>query len=380
MMPLAEKTRGLTPVHLLTGFLGSGKTTLLQRMLTDPALSDAAVLINEFGEVGLDHELLGRIDDAVVLMRSGCLCCTVRGEIADSLLDLHSRRERGEIPWFDQVVIETTGLADPFPVLSTIRAHPVLRSHFAIGRVVTTVDAVNAFGQLDRRDEAVRQIGAADVIVLTKTDLPAASDVPALRGRLARLNPLATVVDGAEAAIAALVATVSGRWLGDDLDAASPDAGDDGDHHHQYHHDHHRHAHGSGHDHIPQGDDAPLGVTTFSIVTEDPMDWTAFGIWMTMLLNRHGDHIFRVKGILNLAGEDRPVAVHGVQRLVHPPVHLDAWPTADRSSRLVFILEGLNPDRIAESLAVFNRLSNPRAAVGGDASAPAPETRVARPA
>lgn len=170
-----------TAVHLLTGFLGSGKTTLLQRMLTDPSMADAAVLINEFGEVGLDHELLGRIDDAVVLMRSGCLCCTVRGEIADSLLDLHSKRERGEIPWFDRVVIESTGLADPFPVLSTIRSHPVLQSHFTIGRVITTVDAVNAAAQIDRRDEAVRQIGAADAIVLTKTDVAEPQAVTAVR-------------------------------------------------------------------------------------------------------------------------------------------------------------------------------------------------------
>lgn len=345
-MTSAPKAAGRrTAVHLLTGFLGSGKTTLLQRMLTDPSMADAAILINEFGEVGLDHELLGRIDDTVVLMRSGCLCCTVRGEIADSLLDLHSRRERGEIPWFDRIVIESTGLADPFPVLSTIRSHPVIQSHFTVGRVITTVDAVNAGAQIERRDEAVRQIGAADVIVLTKTDLAAPEVVRALRDRLAHMTPVASVVDGATNAIPALLLEETGRWL--DLEAAPNQNEAAQNHDHRADHRHHHHGHGD------------LGLTSFSVVTDDPLDWTAFGIWLTMLLNRHGDRIFRVKGILNLDGEERPVAIHGVQRLVHPPVHLAAWPTDDRSSRLVFILEGLDPDRIKESLMVFNRLSNP---------------------
>ena len=175
----------MTPVVLLTGFLGSGKTTLLQRLLTDASMAGAAVLINEFGEVGLDHHLLDRIDDNVVLLKSGCICCTVRGEVADALSKLNTMRASGDIA-FDRVVIETTGLADPYPVLQTLTAHPVLRSHFVNGGVLTTVDAVNASLQVEHRAEAVRQITAADRIVLTKTDLATPEQISDIRARLLR--------------------------------------------------------------------------------------------------------------------------------------------------------------------------------------------------
>lgn len=327
---------GATPINLLTGFLGSGKTTLLQRLLTDPAMASAAVLINEFGEVGLDHHLLDRIDDNVVLMKSGCICCTVRGEIADALLGLHSQRARGEIPWFDRVVIETTGLADPFPALSTIQSHPVLRSHFSIANVVTTVDAVNGQKQLADRLEAVRQVGAADVVVITKTDLADEARTADLRAALARLNPTARQVVAADAAsgdfIASSATLRTEPWEGH--------AAHDHGHHHHHHHD-----------------TADAKIRSFAITVDGPVDWTAFGVWLTMLLNRHGDRIFRVKGILNVAGEDRPVAVHGVQRLVHAPVHMSGWPDANRQSRIVFIVDDLDPARIEASFHVFNRLS-----------------------
>ncbi|WP_024587812.1 GTP-binding protein [Aliihoeflea sp. 2WW] len=325
-----------TPINLLTGFLGSGKTTLLQRLLTDPAMASAAVLINEFGEVGLDHHLLDRIDDNVVLMKSGCICCTVRGEIADALLGLHSQRARGEIPWFDRVVIETTGLADPFPALSTIQSHPVLRSHFSIANVVTTVDAVNGQKQLADRLEAVRQIGAADVVVITKTDLADEARTADLRAALARLNPTARQVIATDAASGDFIASSTAlRTEGWEDHVAH-----DHDHHHHHHHD-----------------TADAKIRSFAITVDGPVDWTAFGVWLTMLLNRHGDRIFRVKGILNVAGEDRPVAVHGVQRLVHAPVHMSGWPDASRQSRIVFIVDDLDPARIEASFHVFNRLS-----------------------
>src|SRR5258708_4632444 len=172
-----------TPVNLITGFLGSGKTTLLQRLLADPALADTAVLINEFGDVGLDHHLLERIDDTMVLLRSGCLCCTIRGELASAIKDLHSRRERGVVPAFRRVVVESTGLADPFPILSTVQADPVLRHHFRLGNVITTIDAVNGLG----RPESIKQVAVADRLVLTKTDL--APDVGELLAEIRRLNP-----------------------------------------------------------------------------------------------------------------------------------------------------------------------------------------------
>src|SRR5215469_17273742 len=173
----AEGSPDFTPVTLITGCLGSGKTTLLQRLLRDPALSDTAVLINEFGEVGLDHHLLERIDDTMVLLQSGCLCCTIRGELSVAIKQLHSRRTRGEVPPFRRLVIESTGLADPFPILSTVQADPVLRHHFCLGNVITTVDGVNGKRQLDTQPESVKQVAVADRLVLTKTDLAAADTV-----------------------------------------------------------------------------------------------------------------------------------------------------------------------------------------------------------
>lgn len=249
-MATEPRAANLTPVNLLTGFLGSGKTTLLQRLLSDPAMANAAVLINEFGEVGLDHHLLDRIDDNVVLLKSGCLCCTVRGEVADALQKLDSQRNRGEIPWFERVVIETTGLADPFPVLSTIQSHPVLRSHFSIANVVVTVDAVNGANQLAERLEAVRQVGAADVVVITKTDMEEAVDTDVLHAALSRLNPAARRIIAQEAGIDDFLVDASTErseeWLRDALAVASRfDTQQAHHHHHEENGEGHHHAHSS---------------------------------------------------------------------------------------------------------------------------------------
>jgi G3E family GTPase len=328
----------VTPVTLLTGFLGSGKTTLLQRLLTDPDMARAAVLINEFGQVGLDHDLLDRIDDNVILMKSGCICCTVRGEVADALMNLHGMRDRGEVD-FDRVVIETTGLADPYPVLQTLRAHPVRRSHFSAGGVLTTVDSINANNQIAHRAEAVRQIAAADRIILTKTDLAAAADVDALRSALRRVNPTAMVV----ISDAPTVQIVGDLKAG--VTAELPETISNHDHRGHHHH----HAHSLNED---------LGVVTFSLTVDQSVDWTKFGIWLTLLLHRYGDHIFRVKGILAIEGEANPVAIHGVQHLVHAPVHMTHWPKGPRQSRLVFILEDLDPDLIRKSFSAFMGLTD----------------------
>lgn len=343
-----------TPVVLLTGFLGSGKTTLLQRLLGDPSMGGAAVLINEFGEVGLDHHLLDRIDDNVVLLKSGCVCCTVRGEVADALENLNSLRARDEIA-FDRVVIETTGLADPYPVLQTLTAHPVLRSHFANGGVLTTVDAVNATQQVAHRAEAVRQIAAADRIVLTKTDLADPEDEAALRARLGRINPAARIATTADNVASILgdfgptTFALSAATETQDTVACGPGCTDQD-------HAHHAHAH---HHHTPFDD--TLGVTSFSLVIDQAIDWTMFGTWLTLLLHKHGGKIFRVKGILTLEGEDRPIAVHGVQHLVHAPTHMSHWPAGARQSRLVFIMEGLSPELVRRSFTAFTGISAVRA-------------------
>jgi G3E family GTPase len=342
---VAEAIPTFTPVSLITGFLGSGKTTLLRRLLESPRLADTAVLINEFGEVGLDHQLLERVDEDMVLLQSGCLCCTIRGDLAEALRGLHSKRDRGIVPAFRRVAIESTGLADPFPVLSTIQADPVLRHHFRVGNVIATVDAVNGAAQLARHPESLRQAAIADRLVVTKTDIARPKATIDLLAQLARLNPAAPVVRGAEDEIdpddlllntAFDLARKSGdarRWLAE-AEATSASAGHDG----------------HGHDVNRHGD----AIRAFCLRFERPLDWTAFGLWLTMLLNRHGDKVLRVKGILNVAGETAPVAIHGVQHLVHPPVHMRAWPDRDRRSRIVFIVDGLAPRDIERSLAAFD--------------------------
>lgn len=321
-----------TPVILLTGFLGSGKTSLLARALRDPAMADTAVLINEFGEIGLDHHLIERVDETMVLLRSGCLCCTIRGELATALRDLLSKRARGLVPPFRRLVIETTGLADPTPALSTLRADPVLRHHVRIGAVVTTVDAVNGLAQLRQQPESVKQVAVADRLVLTKTDLCAPDGVRDVVAAVRALNPDAPLVDLADAGAdpAALLGEAPTPSAGSAFlclpAEPSPDADAD----------------------RPHGD-----VASFVVTVDKPLDWTLFGLWLTMLLNRHGERILRVKGLLNVAGADTPVAIHGVQQLVHVPAHLAAWPDDDRRSRIVFILRGLAPAAIRRSLHAF---------------------------
>jgi len=325
---MVEDIPAFTRVTLLTGFLGSGKTTLLRRLLADPALKDTAVIINELGEVGIDHLLVERLDDQMVLLSSGCVCCTVRGELATTMRDLHSRRERGLVPPFRRLVIESTGLADPFPVLSTLKADPVLRHHFRAAGVVTTVDAVNGFGQLDRYIESVRQVAVADAIVLTKTDIAEEAVTARLAARLDAINPSAPRLSAADAPLDAdaLLQAGGSGWFKAIAEPSMAMA-------------------------------AHAGVRAFSIIVDAPLDWTAFGVWLTMLLNRHGARILRVKGILALEGEELPVAVHGVQHLVHAPTHLSRWPSEDHRSRLVFIVEGIEPDLVRRSFSIFNRLN-----------------------
>jgi G3E family GTPase len=326
-----------TTVNLLTGFLGSGKTTLLKQMLQDPALSDTAVLINEFGDVGLDYQLVERIDENMVLLQSGCLCCTVRGELADALKDLHSRRERGLIPPFSRVMIESTGLADPFPVLSTIKADPVLRHHFRPGNVITTVDAVNGASQLDIYVESNRQAAIADRLVITKTDLADSRHRRDLFERLRRINPDADIVEAPDDRLSAAdlldtdaaphgvrVQSATGFYCEDSREL--------------------RTAEGRAHS---------AEFKSFVVTIDNPIDWTAFGIWLTMVINRHGDRLLRVKGILNIAGEERPVAIHAVQHLVHTPVHMERWIAEDHRSHIVFIVDGLDPTLLKRSFEAF---------------------------
>lgn len=337
------------PVNLLTGFLGSGKTTLLQRLLAAPGMADTAVLINEFGEVGLDHLLLEHLDEETVILQSGCICCTIRDDLSRAIRELLDKAEKGVVPRFDRLVIETTGLADPTPVVSTLMADPVLRHHVRLGNVVTTVDALNAERHLSENPESVKQVAVADRLVLTKTDLCDAATVERARAALKPLNPAAPVIETAcEEIDPALLlandltdpkskAAEVQRWLSDEALAAHEHPADNGQ-------DLNRH---------------DRGIQAFALTFDKPLDWTAFGFWLTMLLHAHGDRVLRVKGILKVPDMKTPVVIHGVQQVVHPPIHLKRWPDKDRRSRLVFIVRDLDRAVIERSLAVFNRLARP---------------------
>jgi len=304
-----------TPVALVTGFLGSGKTTLISQLLGHPAMGETAVIVNELGEVAIDHHLLRRVDERTVLMKSGCLCCTLRGDLADELRDLLSRRERGEIPKFKRVVVETTGLADPTPIVYTLLSEPVVRHHYELEAIVATVDAVNGL----RLPESVKQAAVADILVVTKTDLAGSR---LLEERLARLNPAAEILEAQHGNVE------PGRLFGRpqrDLREL--------------------HFEEASHDHD--------GVRAHALFLDEELDWTAFGIWLTMLLQRRGEDVLRVKGLLNVGGPG-PLVLNGVQHVIHPPVHLDEWPDDDHRSRIVFIGRGVTGEELTASLAAFN--------------------------
>jgi G3E family GTPase len=328
--------------NILTGFLGAGKTSLLKRLLTKPDLADTAVLINEFGEVGIDHLLIQEVvDEDVVLLQSGCVCCTIRGDLKDALLRLDARRRRGEVPAFSRLVIETTGLADPAPIVATFSADPMLRHHYRLGNIVTVVDAEEGTAHLADYEEARRQAAVADRLVVSKTDIASPEKTARLAAALARINPAAAIVESGEDDEAASELLTSDlhdlasrseevqRWL-----AAERLAEED---HHHHHVDRSRH-----------GDIRALVITE-----ERPLDWAAFGLWLSMLLNRHGKEILRVKGLLRITGRDAPVVVQGVQHTIHKPVHLDHWPDGDARSRLVLIVRHLEPAAIERSFRAF---------------------------
>jgi G3E family GTPase len=362
------------PVTVLTGFLGSGKTTLLNALMRRPELARTAVLINEFGEVGLDHLMVEKVDGDIVLLSSGCLCCTVRGELVDSLRRLAARAEAGEIA-FDRVVIETTGLADPAPILHTLMADPDIVARYRLDGIVTTVDAVTGAATLDAQAESVKQAAVADRIVITKSDLAGAEALAGLSRRLAALNP------GARRIVAAMGAVEPEEILNAGLFdparkipdvAAWLNAEAYGGHHHHHHghgHDHHHH-HGAGTGQDPHDVNRhDARIASFCLTFDAPLHWSAVATWLEMLIVTRGESLLRIKGILDVAGQDRPVAIHGVQHLLHPPAHLPAWPkradgSDDRRSRIVFIVRDLPRAVIEEGLVAFQKAAAKEAEIG----------------
>ena len=334
------------PLTILTGFLGAGTTTLLNRLLQDPALADTVVIINEFGEIGLDHLLVETVDEGLVLLSAGCLCCTVRGDLIATLEDLLRRRDNGRIPPFKRVVIETTGLADPAPILHAVLYHPYLSLRYALEGVVTVVDAVNGAGTLAAHEEARKQAAIADRLVLTKTDL--ATDVPVLEERLRALNPGAPILRALHGRIAAGELVGSGLFdlegkIADVAGWLRAEAVEDAERR-AHAHQHAGHHHGHGHHHaahdVNRHDER---IRAFCLTSDEPIRQGALDMFLDLLRSAQGAKLLRVKGLVALAEDpEHPVVIHGVQHVVHVPAILDRWPDEDRRTRLVFIVNDLD--------------------------------------
>lgn len=329
------------PVTLITGYLGSGKTTLLNHLLGQPALARSAVIINEFGAVAIDHLLVSVPAENMVLLDTGCLCCTVRGDLVDTLTDLYAKAKQGVIPPHTSVIIETTGLADPVPVLQTIVMDDVLRRVYRLQDVVTVVDAVHGAAQLENQDESLKQAAVADALLISKVDLASREAVSALRKRLEQLNPAAEIhdithgmIDAAALLRGQLNETAGtdrvGRWLREEPHAhATAD-------------DAHRHA----------------GIRAFSLYREKPIRHAGLALWLDMLAGLRGVNLLRVKGLLNVEGE--PCVVHAVQSVVHEPLMLQTWPTDDRRSRLVVIARDMTREEIEKTFTAFDYAPQPQ--------------------
>jgi len=340
------KSEAPIPVTVLTGFLGSGKTTLLSKLVRKPGMSDTAVIINEFGEVGLDHLLVAKGEENVVLLESGCICCTISNSLGETLGDLFFRRARGEIPRFKRVAIETTGLADPAPVMHTLMADYLVTAHFVLDGVVTVVDGVLGAGQLDAHEEAVKQAAIADRIVIAKSDIAERAQLEALEARLAALNPSAPIleavhgeIDPAEILGVGLFdpATKSldvQRWLREEALA---------------------HA-GSGRDHEGHAHDGGRHggrIRSFCIYLSGPASWEGYAAWLEAIRALRGPDLLRVKGLIEIGGDGHPYVIQGVQHVFTPPLRLAAWPSADRRSRLVFITRDLDRAEIERTLRLL---------------------------
>lgn len=338
------------PVTILTGFLGAGKTTLLNHLLRQPEMADAAVLINEFGSVAVDHHLVAKLDEDVIMLDSGCICCTVRDDLTRSLTDLFMRCMRRELKPIKRVVIETTGLADPAPVIYTLMDDFFVSERYRMDGVVTVVDATHAEGQLAQHAEAVKQVAMADRLLLTKCDLASEEQRQTIKPLLARINPAASVVEvrNGEVALAAITGCglyepegkspdVAG-WLAEEKVRAER-----------------RKA--SGHHHHHDADRHDAHVYSFSLTFDEPLQWGSFVEAIDMLLRTTGERILRVKGLLNVVGDYKPRVIQCVQHVNYPYTRLDDWPQEapynDRKSRLVFIVRDLERSLVDTAFSMF---------------------------
>lgn len=335
------------PVAIVTGFLGSGKTTILNRLLKTPRLAGTLVIVNEFGEVGLDHLLIEAPEDEVFLLKDGCLCCAVLGDLVTTLTRLIDRRDAGEIAPFERIVIETSGMADPTPLLQTVVTDAFLSERLRLSTVLTVVDAVNGCNCVEKHFESVKQVVAADRILVSKTDIATADSIHAVSNALKRLNPGAEIVVGAPEGddVASLVAAPDAvaetkSWM-----KVSHAAHHDG---HGHDHDHgHGHGHHHGHSHADSHGDAGSQVFTVSVTHDAPVAPDGLRLWMNALSRFKGPKLLRIKGLVNVNGA--PYAVNAVQRVFHEPVLLDRWPSDDTRTRIVFIAVDLDQEDLAKT-------------------------------
>ncbi len=362
------------PITVLTGFLGSGKTTLLKRLLDDPAMAGTAVIINEFGEVGIDDALVEKIDDDAILLPSGCVCCAVRGDLVQALERMHTKSLWGDIPPMQRVVLETSGLADPTPIVHTLMTEESLYRIYQLDAVVTTVDAQLGLHQIETHFEPAKQIAIADRLIVTKADLTEPHAIEALERRLRALNPAAQIRRAVKGDIApaeliglgahepALTGVDPERWL-----AAERYKEDNGHHahgaqcapgcgHDHEHHHHHDHAHDDAcadpdcdhpaHQHLH-------GIKSFCLSFAAPLDGRELSNAMQLLAQLYGERLLRVKGILSVKDQAKPFVVHGVQHIFYPPETLARWPSEDHRSRLVFITKDLPEESIRKHFRPF---------------------------
>lgn len=367
------------PVSLLTGFLGSGKTTVLNHLLRHPDMARTVVVINEFGEIGLDHELVEAATENLVLLQSGCLCCTIRGDLVETLHNLVDRRERSEIDGFDRVIVETTGLADPAPILHTLMTDSFIAHMFLLDGVIVTVDAAAGAATLDAQEEAVKQAAMGDRILLTKTDLVEPDVVKALEARLRALNPGAPLIRAHNGAVEPSRLLGAGlynpksksldvqAWLNAEAYDGpehrhahdhTHDHDDHDDHHHDQHHGGDGHHHHHGHDHDVNRHDDRISAVAYTV--DEPIVAEVFDLWLDSLMLLRGPNILRMKAIVNVEGTSAPFVLHGVQHMFHPPIQLPEWPSDDHRSRIVLIGRDLTDEFLMESFAFLKRSSQRR--------------------